>query len=816
MVRRISVAMALIAGCGLSLVSPAGAQRNADVLAEKELEIRNLRRRIFDLESQVPTDDRQDRLRAEIERLKADGRKDRSALESDYAQRIEGLNERIRELQRELNELRQAAGDQDKSAKKEIDSRDRQLLRSNEMLTKAMAERAALQERFDKLQKERDALAAEQVKLTEEAADLRKNRKRLVEKTEKPLLDRISRLEKEQQAQLAAAEEQVKRLRDDHAQQEKKSTSERDDLREQVRQLAAAAEADARRLKEIEKKNGDDLQQSRSTIADLQDKLRKQELELKQTAAAVAELEQERTEWVRTHKDLKSSLDKAAKLRDAAVEEERQKQADRRKEWEKKAEALETQLSGLQQQLRKQEAEYEKNQTQWKRDLENKEALLSDVEARIAETTRPVREELKAKENALEKQRAQLAAEREKQELLTGQLRDKDDKIAVYQKLVDKQETDLKDLRQQLASGNKDLERTLQAERAPLEARIEAMNKELTSANKQLQLQRTDADKEFADRTQKLREEISSLKIDLEYQTNKNTKLTEGKSQIEDTLIALQKKNEMLQKTVTELNGRISQVDEDGLAVRKIREQNRELEERLEILLQENADYQQKVLELTESVKGITNAEEMARELAEAHGLIMGFKKDVDAKTIEISGLVSENQDLRKRLRQYIKDTEDLSNTVKSLKTEKLSRISDEELGVLQEQVNSLRSALSKARQLIAQKDVALEDIQADRDLLRADVTRLSDELNKQIKSVGELEYAKRNNFGGYSDEELQAAKKPLLLEISVLKQRVTDLERQLLETWNRAEGMLLELKNHPQIKQADSGMSLDDVLPRR
>ncbi|MBZ0166347.1 MAG: hypothetical protein K8I00_06025, partial [Candidatus Omnitrophica bacterium] len=57
----------------------------------------------------------------------------------------------------------------------------------------------------------------------------------------------------------------------------------------------------------------------------------------------------------------------------------------------------------------------------------------------------------------------------------------------------------------------------------------------------------------------------------------------------------------------------------------------------------------------------------------------------------------------------------------------------------------------------------------------------------------------------------LQAVKKPLLLEISVLKQRVAHLEEQLVETWNRAEGMLLELKNHPQIKHVDGKLSREE-----
>lgn len=757
------------------LFLPRGVSADQSLLAEKDLEIRNLQRRVFDLESKLPTDNRAQKLRAEIKRLKDIRRSEISELIESHQLEIKQLQDQVTLLEKQLVEqkklLKQELDSGQKQAQEEISSlqkdikkKEQQLIKSNEVLTLTMAENATLEDRMNTITEELRQTTTDLTKVKSELSDRQKIRKKLIERTERPLRTTITDLE---------------------------------------RQLALMKEVEKKLNKEL-KQAQFDLHQSDSRGVELRKEFEKLEKELSARGAKIEKLQGDKESTKSVRKQMKQELKVAQEVADKKILGLTENHSKLLRERDRKIEQLQQQISTANDKMTQLKSNHSGQIEVMTKKLKSATEASRDVKLQISKAAKTLNGKIQELEKSLKQNENELKRLQEKKDLLGAQLADKDEKIAVYKKLVDKQEKELEGNRSLDLVSHDSIDKKSAAERKSLTDKIASLQKQLSEANKKMVLHKKEWKSQKVSTDSQVKEELSSVKIDLEYKTNKYNKLVKEHEQLENTLLALQNSKEGLRKRVKSLEANQESTMDLRKAASEAREAKIELEERLEILLQENADYQKRVLELTTMVKGIANSDELVSELEEAQSMILAFKKDVDAKTIEISGLVSENQDLRKRLRQSIKDSDQTQSLLKQMKAKQMATISDEEIMAMQEQINSLRTALSKARQMIAQNDVALEGLEEDKSTLKVDVERLTQELSVKIKEIGELQYARRSAAGAITDDELQSIKKPLLVEISVLKQRVAQLEKQLLETWNRAEGMLLELKNHPQIKQAD------------
>ncbi|MBP9854699.1 MAG: hypothetical protein KBD53_07520 [Candidatus Omnitrophica bacterium] len=379
------------------------------------------------------------------------------------------------------------------------------------------------------------------------------------------------------------------------------------------------------------------------------------------------------------------------------------------------------------------------------------------------------------------------------------------EKNASYQELLDKQTSEIAGLNQNIADLNSQITKSAEEASPPVESNVEQPVDPI-AFNQRLEEERAIAVKEIKENFDRVSNESAALKIQIADMQSHLDKTVAEKSTLEAQLQILTETNAQLTKTVEELNLYKSQNIASLAGNSNLKDENTELNERMEILLQENASYQEKVVEAQARLQEAADATKLADELNASKRLIQGYKKDANAKTLEISSLSDENRDLRLKLKESLNEIQRMKVQVKELDENAKRTINSIEHDKLQKQTDILKTDLSNARQLIAQKDVALEELQKDRDSLKNDIVLLTEQLNSKIQQLGEIDAAKRTKKKMYSEKELETSKAPLEAEIVTLKNRISELENQLVDTLDKTENMLLELKNVRRPKTKASG----------
>lgn len=781
-------AVCLLAGLfGSVSYVPSWAQSDADVssteqLEEKDLLIRNLRRTVFDLESQLSgtaDDSRDDTIRQLRKQLK----EQRDALTQEHSSQISDLQQSVSQLRRQIQTLekeKQAVlSEQNSTQHAKLNELDRQLREkteqlnsANELVAKIVQERTDTDDKLTATTGElKEKIKAFQ-ELEDKYSDIKTKQDKAIEKAEKPFKEKIAELEKN-----------IKDVREQALSNEEKAAIEKESQK---------------------KKYEDEIRGLLQKVKDLEETLSKKDND-------VSAADKKNQELTATVKDKEERLAAQQKKIDGHDEEMR----DEKKKYEQDLEAITMRLQEKEENLASSLAGSEKLTGElngMKKQVLEKEDKIIALTKESRDAAAPYAEKITALEKQMNEKDLVLKMKEDEAVQFQAKIQDHQEKADVYKKLVDKQEFELTELRKNLEQRQGDVSKLIEEGKQPLQQRIAELEEQAAGFDQALTEERFKAKNEMKAQLDQTSAELSKAKIDGEYKQARLDQLNKEKLELETQWQATAQKNDELTASVEALN----KVKDDHAfpagELEALKTNNAELNERLEILLHENAEYQKKMTEFATQLEGSADAKETAAELKKAEHLIQGFKKDVDAKTIEISGLSDENHDLRVKLKQSIRDVEVLNQELAKLSNRPQSGLSREDQAKMEEQMDSLKTALSKARQLIAQKDVELEDLKKDRDLLRNDIVSLTDQLNLKIQQIGELDYASRNAEDLYTETDMDKMKTPLLDEIARLKSRVAELEQQVVDNWNRAESMLLELKNHPTIKQAESQADFSEL----
>ena len=798
----ISLCTLLVVG-GVFFISELNAQAVPDPnlieqLEEKDLLIRNLRRTIFDLEAQVSGRSDKSQLQENIRLLKQELKSQRESLQQEYSAKIDDLQNNISQLRRQIQSLEKekqniqtgknlALQEKIDEAERMLNERTEQLNKANELVAKIVADKTDTEEKLSATAVELKEKSKTLQELDEKYKEIKAKQDQNILKAQKPLNEKISELEKN-----------IKGIREQALSNEEKSESEKDNLKKKY-------EGEIKDLTQKLKISEDNISEKEKNIAQLTENLN----------SANADSEKKITDLSKTIKEKEEKLAGIQKKLDAHDSEI----TALRKKYEGELEGLTAQIKEKENNLVSSQVDFQKS----KEEVNTLKGQMSVHEETIASLTKenkdaagPYLEKISALEKQMNDKDLTLKLKDDELVQFRTKLLDQEERTSVYKKLVDNQDVELTQLRKGLQDRQENLSKLIEKEKSPLQEKIAQLEGQIVDFDKKLSEERFNAKIEIKSQFDQTSTELSAAKVDIEYKQAQIDKLAKEKSLVDEELRVLLEKNTQLTQAVEELT-RYKNDNSSSLAEHAdLKTKNAELNERLEILLHENAEHQKKMAEITAQLQAAADSKMLAAELAKAENLITGFKKDADAKTVEISSLSDENHDLRMRLKQNIKDMETLNQQLAQFKQQPENGLSKAQSDELREQSDTLKTALSKARQLIAQREVELEDLKKDRDLLRKDVVSLTDELNLKIQKIGEIDHAKRTSGKLYSEQDLTDIKTPLLTEISNLKNRITELEQQLVENWNRAESMLLELKNHPTIRQAENQKMIDGLVPAR
>lgn len=767
-------------------------------IREKDLLIRNLRRTIFDLETQLSGQSNKNQLLENNRQLKHELKSQRSSIQEEYAARLSELQQTVKQLKKQLETLQKEKDSlvssqnsahlgQIAEYERQIKEKTDQLNKANELVTKIVAEKTAADEKLNLLSVELKEKNKNLEDLEGKYKEVKTKQDQAILKAEKPLNEKIAELENN-----------VKTVRQQALSNEEKFESEKNDLKKKY-------EAE---IKDLTRK-----------LKDKEDLVAQKEKEAEQLNGRIKSMESASNQTI-------GDLNKTIAARDKKAAEAQKKldgHADEIKQLtsahKKEVDSLNLQLKEKDDSLISARSENQKlveDMNSAKKQLLSKEETIVSLTAESKNAGKPYLDKISGLEKQLNERDLALKLKEDEIAQASVKLTDETEKNAVYKRLVDQQDGELAELRKSADSRQDQLAKQLDAARAPLQEKISQLEKQAADFERKLTEERFNAKNEIKADFDRISTELSALKIDNEYKQAQLLKVAEEKSELDAQLQAVTDKNTQLSLSLEELtlykkNNSFS-INEHA----DLKNKNTELNERLEILLQENAAFQQKMAEAAAQLQEAAEAKAVAGELKEARKLIQGFKKDADAKTLEISGLSDENHDLRMRLKQTLKDSETLNQQIAKLSQTSAQVTSRAEYDKLREQTDSLKTALSKARQMIAQKDVEIDDIKKDRDRMKKDILLLTEQMNIKIQQLGEIDYANRNKQKMYTEQELEQKKAPLVAEISVLENRITELEQQLVETWSKTESMLLEIKNHPTIKQVDNQRLLEEYIPER
>lgn len=767
-------------------------------LEEKDLLIRNLRRTIFDLEAQVSGRSDKSHLQENIRLLKQELKSQRESLQQEYSAKIDDLQNNISQLRRQIQSLEKEKQtiitSQNLALQEKIDASERllnerteQLNKANELVAKIVADKTETQEKLSattiELKEKSDTLQ----ELDEKYKEIKTKQDQNISKAQKPLTERISELEKN-----------IKDIREQALSNEEKLESEKDILKKKH-------EGEIKDLTQKLKVTEDQLNQNEKNMTMLNAKLKSVSLDAERKLADLNKTIKEKEEKL-------TGIQKKLNAHDSEI-------SALMKKYEGDLEVLSAQIKEKDNSLASAQGDLQKSKEETnllKDQLRANEETIATLTKENKDAAGPYLEKISGLEKQMNDKDLTLKLKDDELVQFRAKLIDQEEKTTVYKKLVDNQDVELTQLRKGLEDRQDNLSKLIEKEKVPLQEKIAQLEGQIADFDKKLSEERFNAKIEIKSQLDQTSTELSAAKVDVEYKLAQIDKMAKEKSLVDEELRVLLEKNAQLNQTVEELS-RYKNENSSSLAEHAdLKTKNAELNERLEILLHENAEHQKKMAEISAQLQAAADSKLLAAELAKAENLINGFKKDVDAKTVEISSLSDENHDLRMRLKQNIKDMETLNQQMTQLKQQSENGLSKVQSDELKEQSDTLKTALSKARQLIAQREVELEDIKKDRDLLRNDIVSLTDQLNLKIQQIGEIDHAKRNSGKLYTEQDLTDIKTPLLTEISNLKNRITELEQQLVENWNRAESMLLELKNHPTIRQAENQKMVDELVPVR
>ncbi|MGE0269309.1 MAG: hypothetical protein AB7S78_12740 [Candidatus Omnitrophota bacterium] len=767
-------------------------------LREKDLLIRNLRRTIFDLETQLSGQSNKSQLLETNRQLRQELKAQKNSIQDGYSIRMTELQQTVKQLKKQLESLQKEKeslmSSRDSAHQNQIADYERlirekteQLNKANELVAKIVAEKTSGDERISLLTNELKEKNKTLEELEGKYKEVKTRQDQAILKAQKPLNEKITELE-----------DNIKTVRQQALTNEEKAESESNNLKKKYEEEIKTL---TRKLKEKE----DLVSQKEKDIDQLNGRIRSAESASAQTI--------EDLNKTLAARDKKSA--ETQKKLDGHDEEIKQLKAGHKKE----TDLLGAQLKEKEQSLASSQADVEKRTEELntvKKELQAKEEMIAALSAENKNAAKPFLEKITGLEKQLNEKDLAFKLKEDEAVQIRTRLTDETEKNAVYKRLVDQQDGELAELRKGLDTRQDQLAKQMEEAKTPLQEKIGLLEKQVSDFDRKLSEERFNAKIESKADFDRISNELSALKIDNEYKQAQLLKLAEEKSGLEEQLQIIAEKNTQLSLSLEELNQFKNNNSFSISEHTDLKNKNTELNERLEILLQENAAFQKKMAEVTTQLQEAAEAKAMAGELKEARNLIQGFKKDADAKTIEIAGLSDENHALRMKLKQTLKDSEILNQEIAKLKQHSAAGIDKAEYAKLKEQTDSLKTALSKARQMIAQKDVEVEDVIKDRDRLKNDIVLLTDQMNIKIQQLGEIDYANRNKEKMYTEKELTQMKTPLMTEITALKGRITELEQQLVETWSRTESMLIELKNHPTIKQADSQLYLEDFKPAR
>lgn len=767
-------------------------------LEEKDLLIRNLRRTIFDLEAQVSGRSDKSHLQENIRLLKQELKSQRESLQQEYSAKIDDLQNNISQLRRQIQSLEKEKQtiitSQNLALQEKIDASERllnerteQLNKANELVAKIVADKTETQEKLSATTIEPKEKSDTLQELDEKYKEIKTKQDQNISKAQKPLTERISELEKN-----------IKDIREQALSNEEKLESEKDILKKKH-------EGEIKDLTQKLKVTEDQLNQNEKNMTMLNAKLKSVSLDAERKLADLNKTIKEKEEKL-------TGIQKKLNAHDSEI-------SALMKKYEGDLEVLSAQIKEKDNSLASAQGDLQKSKEETnllKDQLRANEETIATLTKENKDAAGPYLEKISGLEKQMNDKDLTLKLKDDELVQFRAKLIDQEEKTTVYKKLVDNQDVELTQLRKGLEDRQDNLSKLIEKEKVPLQEKIAQLEGQIADFDKKLSEERFNAKIEIKSQLDQTSTELSAAKVDVEYKLAQIDKMAKEKSLVDEELRVLLEKNAQLNQTVEELS-RYKNENSSSLAEHAdLKTKNAELNERLEILLHENAEHQKKMAEISAQLQAAADSKLLAAELAKAENLINGFKKDVDAKTVEISSLSDENHDLRMRLKQNIKDMETLNQQMTQLKQQSENGLSKVQSDELKEQSDTLKTALSKARQLIAQREVELEDLKKDRDLLRNDIVSLTDQLNLKIQQIGELDHAKRNSGKLYTEQDLTDIKTPLLTEISNLKNRITELEQQLVENWNRAESMLLELKNHPTIRQAENQKMIDELVPVR
>lgn len=694
---------------------------------QKDLIIRNLRRQIFDLESQMPSDSQERKLRQTIRRLKDELRDRQGDWQTENLTHINALEDQIQQLRSTIRSLEsersiqtdeqvQALNQRIEQSQSELTEKVQQLNKANELVTTVVAERT---EAIEELKTLRASYQDLQTQIQTQMQNYQNATNELTQ-ANTTLKDELAQLQTKSQQDLAEAQEQVQTLQE----QQEQLLSDHEQLVSNLKEGKLLAEKELK--DQIEK-----LGVYKRLIDKQDEELAELRIDLEQKTRLAETLSADAEEKI---VELKASISKESEL---AINDITQK-------YDKQLQALKSDL-------------------QQKQELNSK--LAADFETRLAAAL----EESKKK-----------SADQVEYVKSEHQIEVKDLKSAL-QKLKQTATDERTRYESQLSEAKNEIETRMQTE-------ISEYKNQLAEKGNQLTVLQNDL-KKFQNQGEQhaqLQQKYKSDKSDWERKfATLESQRTSGQTELQEQLAVSNQEQSNLKEQIQQKQNEIDELT---------RSKN-EVANRVDFLLAESAEQEKQIAAFQVQLKDRGSIKKVEKEIAAAEKLINGFREDVEAKTQEIIRMADEQTDLRAKLKQVMDE-----NAVLKQQTKYAAQVQND---TTREQTNAIKTALSKAKQEIAQRDAEIAELQKRQLVLGREVEQLTRELNIKIKKIGELDLALLNNAKKYSPDQFERMKQPLISEISTLKKRVSELEMQLLESWDTAENMLIELKNHPNIKNS-------------